>query len=88
MFEQLPSNQRHISCTCVMIRIMQSICISKMGILTAQFLASAVHLLYEPVVIMTGIHSDTLTYCICCFIGRCQKHRMHCLIQCDYISLF
>ena len=88
MFEQLPSNQRHISCTCVMIRIMQSICISKIGILTAQFLASAVHLLYEPVVIMTGIHPTLSPIAYVRFIGRCQKHRMHCLIQCDYISLF
>ena len=88
MFEQLSSNQCHISGARIMIRIMQTIRICKMRIISTQFFTSYIHLLHKPVVIMSGIFTDICPDCVRSFICRCKKCRIQRLFQRDLIPFF
>ena len=84
----LPADQCHISRTCIMILIMKTIRIDKIRILSTQFLAFLIHLLNEPVIILSRILSYIFRNCVSCFIRGCQKRRIQGLFQRDHIAFF
>ena len=65
---ELSADQRHIARTCIMIVIMKPVRIDEIGIIAAKAFTFFVHLLDEPVVIMSGIFSDIFRLRISCFI--------------------
>ena len=88
MPEHLPADQRHIPCTCIVIRIMKPACIHKIRISAAQLLAAKIHLLDKPVIIMPRILSDIISHRVCRLVRRRQKSRIQRLFQRDLVSFF
>lgn len=64
ILEKLPSNKRHISCACIVILIVKTIGIDKIGITSSKLFTADMHLLNKPLVIIPCIFSYILRHCI------------------------
>ena len=86
IIKQCFPNQRHVSGAGIMIFIIYSIGVGKIRIHPSEILTCCIHLSDEPVIILIMLCSNSLPHCTCCFIRRCQKCRIQCLLHANLIS--
>ena len=85
--KELFCDQCHISGTGIMIFFVDSVGVDKMGIRPSQLLHLAVHLVYEPLVILSLGLCHRLSHRVGHFIGGGQKHGVERLLHGDDIPL-